>query len=170
MSFDILQNCAAYDESTGYPASYVPILHAIRHDLESLAWVAEYALFRRAYRVVAQLPRQDARRKKFEETFAMEFGTAASPSSLARQRQSTAASPRDNFTPLQTVREELDPSLFGLVTALMTLIHDQHSREVNSEDIEVQPHNRGAVQLLFVTCDRFEYVVRKVAERKNIKL
>ena len=172
MSFDILQNCAAYDESTptGYAASYVPTLHAIRHDLESLGWVAEYALFRRAYRVVAQLPRQDARRKKFEETFAMEFGTAASPSSLARQRQFTAAYPRGYFSPLQEVREESDPSLANLIAALMTLIRKQHPREVNSQDMEVQPPGDKVVQPRFVTCARFEYVMRKVAERENIKL
>ena len=170
MSLDMLRNRYAYDESTGYPASYVPILHAIRHDLESLAWVAEYALFRRAHRVVAQLPRQDARREKFEENFAQEFGTAASPSNLARQRQCTAAYPRCIFTPLQKVREELDPSLAGLITALMTLIRKQHLREMDSWDTEVQPPDDKVVRPRFVTCARFEYVMRKVAERENIKL
>ena len=132
----MLAKCFIYDESTGYPTLYVPVSHVIRHDLDSLAWVAEYVLFRKAHQAVAHLPPQHARRKEIEESFAREFGTVEHASMLTRQRGSTAACPRSASTLLQKIWEELDLSLTGLIIALVTLVQNF---QVDSEDIEVLP-------------------------------
>ena len=69
MAIAILENCIKQRK-----AGYVAVRHDTHHDLESLIWVAEYALFHRAYQAVLKLPKNDAKRQEIATLFQKEFG------------------------------------------------------------------------------------------------
>lgn len=69
--------------------TYNPTAHLSCHDLESLIWAAEYALFRMAHNRLSHWQRTDAVREAFEEAFIDEFGHTTAKA-IQKQRQQTA--------------------------------------------------------------------------------
>lgn len=169
MALDILENCSVHIPGVGYPSSYEPVKHTVRHELESLVWVIEYALFRRAHKAVAHLPPSDENRKEVEVAFAKEFGSNT-PSGLSIRRWQTASFPRAVNGPQQRISPYLDDSLRDLIPALMGLVKLQNYSQDQESAQYWSPEMAACEQKprLPMTCDSVEAVLRRYAAVKKM--
>ncbi|KIP10508.1 hypothetical protein PHLGIDRAFT_125539 [Phlebiopsis gigantea 11061_1 CR5-6] len=159
MAIEMLENCSNYMPGVGYPPKYEPFKRMVRHELESLVWVAEYALFRKAHQAVTHLPSTHATRKEVEDAFAEEFGCNIA-SKLVKQRRQTAFSPREKISPyLDEALQEFIPALMGLVK------HQNQNQDLRRATRFWTSEMVAHEQELFIpmTCDSFEEVLRKYA-------
>ncbi|KIP06273.1 hypothetical protein PHLGIDRAFT_128399 [Phlebiopsis gigantea 11061_1 CR5-6] len=116
MAIAMLENCVRHKKQ-----GYVPVPHATHHDLESVVWVAEYVLFRRAYRNALELPEKDELRKEVVRLFQEEFGRL-NPGAILRSRSATkewdTTSGARQLVELRCVDEQLLELLPKLVPAV----------------------------------------------------
>ncbi|KIP10530.1 hypothetical protein PHLGIDRAFT_232840 [Phlebiopsis gigantea 11061_1 CR5-6] len=169
MAIDMLDNCTTYTHGVGCPPTYEPVKRAVRHELESLVWVAEYALFRKAHQAVAHLSSSHADRKEVETAFAEEFGCNV-PSRLVKQRRQTAILPRAPHGPQQKITPYLDEPLRQLIPALMGIVKSQNDhQDLDSGQFwsaeRVEYEQRAPMPM---TCDSLEGVLRKYASVMRI--
>ena len=110
--------------------------HALRHDLESLLWVAEYALYRRALETTKALPPTDATRTAIENAIEGTFGAVDAHDILcARDTMLASAhigvtSLRARGRPFSAVLCQIERPLRNVHVVLITLLAQQNREAV----------------------------------------
>lgn len=171
MSIERLDNCIEYGPS-GYPPTHISVTHATHHDLESLVWVTEYALFRRAYHSVQNRSQNDPGRKLVEEAFRMEFG-CISARAIRDRRTATAISAKSSFLP--GMRPYFDEQLDILLEVMQYMVVLQNPVMARKEHqhffYDVADLSAQATQTkTLMTCDAFENMLTRYASSKGISL
>lgn len=167
MSIERLANCLRYGLS-GYPPLYVPVAHATHHDLESLVWVTEYALFRRAYHNVLNRLPNDPMRKHIEQAFRTEFGCVTAAATKDRR---TATAQDSETSPLPGMLQYFDKKLDTLVPIMQVMVIRQNPITTRKEYLDAYPLDDMSPQpKKLMTCDAFEAMLKHYASKNAITL
>ncbi|GJE89829.1 hypothetical protein PsYK624_059380 [Phanerochaete sordida] len=142
MAIDILRNVAAfYDDLQAAQL----VEHEVKHDLESLIWVADYALYRRAFERVKDLPQKDEGRVGVETALKTDYGQL-NVRSIRNARRNAYTAARRGRSELQTERvwpvlQAVEPALTDIRTALLMMVADQDVASV--EEAGMDPFKLG---------------------------
>lgn len=166
MSIAILENCINHKK-----AGYVPVRHATHHDLESVVWVAEYALFRRAYLGVLKLPEKNEIRTQVEELFRKEFGRVT-PEDISITRSATAGWKTASSAYQMVELRLFDEQLLEFLPMLGPAVEDQNPsrnahhrgwwRTVRKEDQKPETNSK------LLTCDEMKLFLEDYAATFHI--
>ena len=184
MAIDVLQNVIAYakvQERQRRGIRTAPadqIQRGVKHDLESLVWVAEYAVYRRAYEKAKEFRGDDLRFNNIQDIMKREFGQVTAEK-IKAQRVSTYSAAFGQDSGPDSIYGVVERPLHGIMRALLKkvqiqnmvpahLLPDYAQYQMVIKDIGEQdeiPANAGTP----MTCKRMEEVLNACLNAYSLK-
>ena len=148
MAIDMLDNIVQY---AVHKDATLLTPHMTKHDLESVAWVALYSLYQRAYKDMQSQPGVDPAFQEVEKCMKEEFGIIVVAKRLLYRRRLFPFK-------LETMLPHITPDLRELAEDLCTLIDLQNIPEARAQRLLRTRGNPGQSREA-ITCDRFRIVL-----------